>query len=137
MAGAIHVRIFTPQREILDAEVDEMTAEGALGQFGVLPGHITFLTALEPGWLHLRSGTARETLAVKGGYVEVREDVVTVLADEAVLPEDVDRRVAAGALERARRDLEEKPFGHPGHEQARRELRWAELLDGAAQGARS
>ena len=129
MADTLHLRILTPEREVFDAEVQSMTAEGALGQFGVLPRHITFLTALEPGPLTYteRPGASR-TIAVKGGYAEVRDDVVTVLADDAVRPSDVNPAAARVALEDARRALEERPFGHPEHEEARREVRWAEVL---------
>ena len=131
MAVSLRLRILTPRAELVDETVEAVTAEGALGQFGVLPEHITFLTALEPGPLAWkRSGGRGETMAVKGGFAEVRDDVMTVLADEAIAVGEIDAGEARAALERARQALEETPFGHPGHEAARRELRWAEVLTG-------
>ncbi|MGH7818961.1 MAG: ATP synthase F1 subunit epsilon [Candidatus Binatia bacterium] len=129
MAETLSLRILTPEREVLDTAVDSVTAEGVLGQFGVLPKHIAFLTALEPGVLSYgRPGDRAAMIAIKGGYAEVRDDRVTILADEAVRMNDIDAGAARALLERARRRLDETPFGEPGHEQARRDLRWAEVL---------
>jgi F-type H+-transporting ATPase subunit epsilon len=49
MADTLTLRVLTPRRELCDEPVEQVTAEGTLGQFGVLPDHIAFLTALEPG----------------------------------------------------------------------------------------
>lgn len=128
----IRLRVLTPERELLDSTVEQVTAEGSFGQFGVLPLHVTFLTSLDPGPLTFRSGSSSDTLLVKSGYAEVRDDEVTILADEALRPDEVDRAEAAERLERAQQALEEAPFGTPGYEPARRELRWAEVLSEAA-----
>src|SRR5205823_7030006 len=83
MADYLELRVLAPQREICDETVSQVVAQGTLGQFGVLPDHITFLTALEPGPLTfypVAGGT--ETWVVKGGYAEVRDNVMTVLADD-------------------------------------------------------
>ena len=88
----------------------------------MLPDHITFLTALEPGPLTFqRTDGGAETLAVKGGYAEVRDNVMTVLADEALPLERIDAAPARADLERAEAALAEAPFGHPEHERLRRE----------------
>ena len=65
---------------MLDDVVDEVTAPGALGEFGVLPNHIAFLTLLVPGEMSYKDGTTRHYLAVSGGYAEVLDNVMTVLA---------------------------------------------------------
>jgi F-type H+-transporting ATPase subunit epsilon len=126
MADSLELRILTPQRKVCDETVSQVVAQGALGQFGVLPDHITFLTALEPGPLTFRpvAGGA-ETLAVKGGYAEVRDNVMTVLADDALPVERIDEQAARADLERAEAALADAPFGHPDHERLRREARWA------------
>ncbi|HEY2772932.1 MAG TPA: ATP synthase F1 subunit epsilon [Candidatus Binatia bacterium] len=95
----MRLRIVTPLRSIVDAEVSEVVAPGSEGDFGVLPQHVTFLGGLKPGILTYTEGGARKRVVVSGGYAEVRQDVVTVLADDAQLPEEVD---AAGA----RRDIQ-------------------------------
>ena len=129
MAGSLQLRVLTPRREVVDETVEAVTAEGALGQFGVLPEHITYLTALEPGPLTWkRRGGGGDTLAVKGGYAEVRDDVMTVLAEEALPVDGIDPAEARAEVERAKRALEEAPYGHPDHDRLRRDLRWAELL---------
>src|SRR6185295_6750224 len=81
-------------------EVEEVVAPGAAGEFGVLPDHITFLTALAPGRLVYRSGTQRNVVAIFGGYAEVVDNVMTVLADGAEPARQID-------LEAARRGQQE------------------------------
>jgi F-type H+-transporting ATPase subunit epsilon len=128
VAETLHLRILTPRRELVDETVEMVTAEGALGQFGVLPKHIAYLTALEPGALSYRKpGGAETRLAVKGGYAEVRDDEVTILADEAIPAEDLRAGTARAAIDEASKALEAAPYGHPEHERSLRELRWAEV----------
>ncbi len=89
-----HLRLLTPQRQICRRDrCSQVAAAGALGQFGVLPDHITFVTVAGawPADLPSTRRRAQQTLAVKGGYAEVRDNVMTVLADD-VLPLDADRR---------------------------------------------
>jgi F-type H+-transporting ATPase subunit epsilon len=127
------LKVLTPEHELLDEPVEQVTAQGALGQFGVLPEHTTYLTALDPGILVYRTtGGGEGRLAVKGGYAEVKNDVMTVLADDAIPVEDVDPSAARAELQRATAALAERDFGHPEHEAARRELRWAEVLSDLA-----
>lgn len=101
MADKIRLRVVTPSRLLLDEEVDEVTAPGALGEFGVLPNHIAFLTLLEPGEMTYKRDHTRRFLAIKGGYAEVLDNTMTVLADAAEYAGEIDveeaRRVAAQA----------------------------------------
>ena len=129
MAETLQLRVVTPQREVLDETVAMVTAEGTLGQFGVLPKHIAFVTSLEPGILTAKtpSGSERK-LAIKGGFAEVRDDVVTILADDVVVAGEIDAARARAALEAAERALAEAPYGHPEHELRILERRWAEVL---------
>jgi F-type H+-transporting ATPase subunit epsilon len=64
MADKITLRVVTPTQLVLDEEVDEVTAPGALGEFGVLPNHIAFLTLLEPGEMSYKQGPVRHYVAV-------------------------------------------------------------------------
>ncbi|HSA58799.1 MAG TPA: ATP synthase F1 subunit epsilon [bacterium] len=77
----IRLEIVTPEASVLNEEVDEFVAPGALGQFGVLPGHTTLLAELENGPLTYTKGGQSKTIVVTGGFAEVREDHVVVLAD--------------------------------------------------------
>ncbi len=77
----IHLEIVTPERAILKEEVDEVVVPGLLGEFGVLPGHTTYLTELGQGRLTYTKGTESKTLNLTGGVAEVCGDRVVVLAD--------------------------------------------------------
>jgi F-type H+-transporting ATPase subunit epsilon len=126
MADTLTLHLLTPQRQIVDEPVLEVVAEGALGQFGVLPDHAAYVTLLEPGLLKFRRpGGTDQMLAVKGGYAEVRDNVMTVLADEVLPLDRIDAAQARADLERADAALAEAPYGHPEHERLRRESHWA------------
>ena len=105
MADKIQLRIVTPTRLVVDEEVDEVTAPGVLGQFGVLPNHIAFLTLLQPGELSYKQGGRLTRLAIAGGYAEVLENVMTVLADAAEFAEEIDVARAQRAKERAEKNI--------------------------------
>ena len=91
----------TPARLVLDEEVDEVTAPGELGEFGVLPNHIAFLSTLVPGELSYRQRTTRTSLAISGGYAEVLDNVMTVLATAAEFAAEIDTGRAQRAKEQA------------------------------------
>lgn len=119
----MRLRLVTPERQLLDAEVREVYAPGILGQFGVLPLHVAFLTALEPGELRYRSTEGGDRfVAVSGGVCEVLDDVVTVLADTAERAEEIDVERARAAEERARAAAEQISPDTPEGEEARAAL---------------
>jgi F-type H+-transporting ATPase subunit epsilon len=95
----MRLRIVTPLRPVIDAEVAELVAPGTEGEFGVLAQHVTFLASLRPGIVSYTEDGARKRVVISGGYAEVRQDVVTVLADDAQLPEEVDAGGARSDLE--------------------------------------
>jgi F-type H+-transporting ATPase subunit epsilon len=105
MATSFRLRIVTPVRQLLDEDVEEVTAPGAAGEFGVLPDHITFLTVLAPGRLIYKSGGRRHVLAIFGGYAEVADNVMTVLADGAEPVEEIDAQRAERELREAEAKL--------------------------------
>ncbi len=107
MADALALEVATPMRLVVADQVDEVVAPGSLGYFGVLPGHAPFLTTLGIGELTYRKGREEYHLAVAGGFAEVRNDKVIVLADTAERPDEIDRERA----ERARQRAEERLAG--------------------------
>ena len=107
MADKIRLRIVTPTRLLLDEEVDEVTAPGALGEFGVLPNHIAFLTLLVPGEMSYKQGMTKHYLAISDGYAEVLNNVMTVLASAAEFATEIDTGRAQHAKERAERRIAE------------------------------
>ena len=115
MADKIRLRLVTPSRLLLDEEVDEATGPGALGEFGVLPKHISFLTLLEAGEMSYKQGAEQHRLAISGGYAEVLDDVMTVLANAAEYAGEIDVERAGDARDRAEKriaelDHEDKEF---------------------------
>ena len=105
MADRLTLEIATPTRLVVTETADEIVIPGSQGYFGVLPGHAPFLTTLGIGELMYRIGRDEHFLAVAGGFAEVRNDKVIVLADTAERPEEVDRARAERARERAERRL--------------------------------
>jgi F-type H+-transporting ATPase subunit epsilon len=92
----MRLSVTTPRGSLVEAEVDEVTAPGALGEFGILPGHVPFISALKPGVLVYRMKTDSQILAVSDGVLEVARtpegsEKVIVLVSEAVTAEEVDR----------------------------------------------
>ena len=83
MAGELRLRVYTPEQELLDEAVDEVIAPGVFGEIGVLPDHAALVTTLEPGVLAYRRDATLTRLTIGGGFAEVRDNVVTVLADSA------------------------------------------------------
>lgn len=81
MADRFRLRVFTPERTLVDRDVREVTAQGALGQIGVLPDHAALVTALDPGILTYREEGTAVRLSLGAGFAEVRDNVMTVLAE--------------------------------------------------------
>ena len=105
MAEKLKLELVTPYRHVLSQEVDEVTAPGTLGEFGVLPGHTPLLTTLKIGELTYKQGASVYHVAVNWGYVEVENDVVTVLVETAELADQIDLARAQAALGRAQEAL--------------------------------
>jgi F-type H+-transporting ATPase subunit epsilon len=105
MADKIRLRVVTPTRLVLDEDVDEATAQGELGEFGVLPNHIAFLSTLVAGELSYKQGASKKTLAISGGYAEVLDNVMTVLAPAAEFAAEIDTARAQRAKERAEKTM--------------------------------
>ena len=113
MADKIKLRVVTPSRLVLEEEVDEVSAPGELGEFGVLPNHIAFLSTLVPGEMSYKQGAARHTLVIAGGYAEVLDNVMTVLAPAAEFAGEIDTARAQLAKERAEKRMGELNFEDP------------------------
>ena len=105
MADRLTLEVATPSRAIISEQVDEVVVPGIEGYFGVLPGHAAFLTTLGIGELTYRIGRDERHVALAGGFCEVRNDKVIVLADRAELPPEIDRARAERARERAEQRL--------------------------------
>jgi F-type H+-transporting ATPase subunit epsilon len=105
VADRLSLEVATPSRLVIAEQVDEVVVPGIEGYFGVLPGHAPLLSTLGIGELMYRIGRDERHAAVSGGFCEVRNDKVIVLADSAELPTDIDRARAERARERAEQRL--------------------------------
>ena len=101
MAEKLKLTLVTPYKKVLDQEVDEISASGSLGEFGVLPGHAPFLTSLKIGELSYKSGSSVTHLAVNWGYFEIENDKAVILVETAELADEIDVARAKAAMERA------------------------------------
>jgi F-type H+-transporting ATPase subunit epsilon len=105
MAERLTLELATPTRMVVAETVDEVVVPGSEGYFGVLPGHAPLLATLGIGELTYRIGREERHVAVAGGFAEVRNDKVIVLADTAEPPQDIDRARAERARDRAEQRL--------------------------------
>lgn len=101
MEDKLRLEIVTPYGLVFSDDVDEFTATGSEGEFGVLPGHAPFLTALKTGMLTYKKGAEMGYFFVSGGYAEVGPDKTTILADSSERAEDIDTERARAAMKRA------------------------------------
>jgi len=105
VADRLTLELATPTRMVVAEVVDEVVIPGSQGYFGVLPGHAPLLATLGIGELTYRNGREERHVAVAGGFAEVRNDKVIVLADAAELPGEIDRARAERARDRAEQRL--------------------------------
>lgn len=100
--GKLHLEVVTPAKITVSQDVEMVIAPGSLGEFGVLPGHVPFLSGIVPGELRYTADNKTEYLAVTSGFAEVSEDNVSILVDAAEKVADIDVDRAKRAMERAK-----------------------------------
>lgn len=100
--------IVTAESQVFSEDVDSLVAPGIDGQLGILPNHAPLMTQLQPGEMTVRTGSNENVLAVTGGFLEVLNNQVTILADTAEMDEEIDLERAEAALERARDRVEHR-----------------------------
>ena len=123
----MRLSVITPERTIVDAEVTEVTAPGEAGQLGVLADHITFLGTLEAGEVRYTGADGAGVLIMSGGLIEVQDNRITILADDALRLDQVDAEAARRDLEQARARRESlDPYGDA-YTAAVAAERWADL----------
>ena len=106
MAEKIKLEVVTPEKYVVDEEVEIAVAPGVLGEFGVLIGHTPFLTILKTGTVRYTDANGKERFVfVSGGFAEALPDKVTVLAESAERRSDIDIERAQAAQERAQNRL--------------------------------
>ena len=104
----IRLEIVTAEGSAFSDDVDGVVAPGIGGQLGILPHHAPLMTILQAGELVIRKGGEEDTLAISGGFLEVRPDRVIILADQAERAEEIDITRAEEARKRAEQRLKER-----------------------------
>ena len=108
MAKTLHLSVVTPSALVADQDVNYVGAQGLEGDFGVLPGHAALLAALRVGHVFYKDGNDTRYIFVSGGFAEVSNDKVIILAETATRAEDIDTERAAKAKARAEERLRSK-----------------------------
>jgi F-type H+-transporting ATPase subunit epsilon len=103
--SSLKVDIVTAERVVYSSDVDIIIAPGVEGQLGILPHHAPLMTILQAGELVVRKDGQEESLAISGGFLEVRPDRVIILADSAERAEEIDVARAEAARKRAEERL--------------------------------
>jgi len=97
--------LLTPDGELYSAQVEEVTAQGSEGELGILPDHISLVTSLKVAPLRIKSNGHESRFAVYGGMLQVNQNKVTILADDAQLPEHIDRQQAVSRRDQLQSQL--------------------------------
>ncbi len=104
----VKLEVVTPAGIVANVEADIVVAPGIDGEFGVLPGHINFLSGIIPGELHYKNGEKTEYMNVTSGFAEVSNDKISILVDSAEMANEIDIDRATSAMERAKERLVKK-----------------------------
>ncbi len=130
MADKFRLSVLTPTATVFDDVVDTVEASGALGDFGVLPGHYAYITSVRPGGLAITAGSETTVYAVGHGIAQVSADKVSIVLASCKPASDVDVDAAKTKLAGAEQILVERDPGDPACADARvdAEMALGELL---------
>ena len=129
MARTLLCEIVTPESILYTNEVEMVVATTPQGEIGILPLHAPVVTMLSPGEVRLRFGSNAsdwEFFSISGGYLQVHEDKVIVLADNAVSVSQIDAKRAIESAELIKSRLAELPPGSDERDEMVRDLEWAQ-----------
>ena len=122
MAEQLQLEVVTPERRVLSEQVNSVTVPGRSGEMGILPGHAPLISELQTGVLSYNEDGTVFQLHVSGGFVEVTDDRVSVLAEIAERPEEIDAARARQARERTEKQLSSWSGTEEDFEKARAKL---------------
>jgi F-type H+-transporting ATPase subunit epsilon len=106
-SDTLHVKIVTAERSLYDGEANMVQVPGSQGELGILPRHAALLTTIKPGTLEVRLNGTEQPFFISGGFLEVSNNTVTVLADTAEHAESIDEARAQEARRRAEERLQD------------------------------
>ncbi len=119
MANKLNLEVVTPRKLVVSDEVDLCTVPGTEGVFGVMANHAPILSTLNIGQMHFNKDGETVKLAISGGFVEVSNNKMTVLAEAAEVSEEIDVERALRAKERAEKRIQEAQAGKEDIDMAR------------------
>ena len=98
---SLTLRVLAPDQSVFDGSADEVILPSTTGQIGILPGHVSLLTAIDTGVMRVRAAGGWQAIALQGGFAEVEADEVTVLVNAAELGSAINAEAAGKELEAA------------------------------------
>jgi len=104
----LQLQIITPLKLVLDEEVEEIIVPAETGEITILPNHVSLFTKIKPGELSIRRSKKQSFFAITGGFLEVKENKITILADYAIRAEDIEVARAKEAQEKAQSAMKQK-----------------------------
>ena len=102
---SLTLRVLAPDQSVFDDTADEIILPSTTGLLGVLPGHISMVTAIDIGVLRVLKNGNWDSIALTGGFAEVESDEVTVLVNKAEMGKNIDSDKAEAELEQAKNQL--------------------------------
>jgi len=106
MSTSLYLEVVTPDKQVLSSEVNYIGCPGVEGEFGVLKDHASLLSALKIGVLRYNTGDKDKFIFIAGGFADINNNKVTILAESAEHAEDIDATRAKAAFERAEQRLQ-------------------------------
>lgn len=107
-----YLSIITPEKVVYKDEVDEVVVPTVDGQIAILPNHISILSQVNPGELIIKKGSSNQSLAITGGFLEVNNNKVSILAPYAIKAQDIQVAASNEAKKRAEKIMNEKATGN-------------------------
>jgi len=101
MSNKLKLKIITPEKTLLEKEVDAVYSQSTDGQFGILPNHISYMTPLAIAVTEYIQNGKKEFISTIGGILQVKDNLVTIISDKAELGDQIDITRANAAKERA------------------------------------
>lgn len=106
--ATLRLEVVTPDKTVVSMDAEMVTCPGVEGEFGVLPHHVSLLSALKIGNLRYRANGKDEDVFISGGFVDVNNNICSVLAESAEHARDIDTVRARAAKERAEQRLAQR-----------------------------
>ena len=107
----MHLDVITPEKTIYSGEIEELAINTANGEIAILPHHVNLFTRIMPGEMIFKVNKKDQYLAVTGGFLEISDNVITVLADYAVKADEIEVDKAIAAQKRAEEIIRRKKEG--------------------------